>query len=196
MDQTVREVFWASRHTNIPRESCHGTIVPPSSIYLGNFDSPNSSRMTGTLERIWIKRAKRGPMEATERATLRANRGLVGNANQGGRRQITILDVERWTQHMTALGAAFDPSVRRANLLVRGVTLSDSRGRVLRIGTVRVRIAGETKPCHQMDEVQDGLQAVMRNDWGGGAFAVVLEDGVIVVGDAVAWEEDDIGATS
>lgn len=89
---------------------------------------------------------------------------------------------------MTALGTTLDPSVRRANLLVRGVTLSNSRGRVLRIGTVRVRIAGETKPCHQMDEVYDGLQAVMREDWGGGAFAVVLDDGAIAVGDAVAWD--------
>jgi len=144
--------------------------------------------MLGTLEHIWIKRAKRGPMDAALFASLRADRGLVGNANQGGRRQITILEAERWSAHMTALGTTLDPSVRRANLLVRGVTLSNSRGRVLRIGTVRVRIAGETKPCHQMDEVYDGLQAVMREDWGGGAFAVVLDDGAIAVGDAVAWD--------
>lgn len=98
------------------------------------------------------------------RATLRANRGLVGNANQGGRRQITILDAERWAQHMAMLGTTFDASARRANLLVKGVTLSNSRGRVLRIGAVRVRIEGETKSCHQMDAVHDGLQAVMRND--------------------------------
>ena len=152
--------------------------------------------MPGTLEHIWIKRAKRGPMDTTLLASVRADRGLVGNANQGGRRQITILEAERWSAHMTALGASLDPVVRRANLLVRGVTLSNSRGRVLRIGTVRVRIAGETKPCHQMDEVYDGLQAVMRDDWGGGAFAVVLEDGAIAVGDTVTWEVDDDSATS
>lgn len=148
--------------------------------------------MPGALEHIWIKRAKRGPMDATVLASLRADRGLVGNANQGGRRQITILEAERWSAHTSALGTTLDPSVRRANLLVRGVTLSNSRGRVLRIGVVRVRIAGETKPCHQMDEVHDGLQAIMRDDWGGGAFAVVLDDGAIAVGDVVAWETDDV----
>ena len=76
----------------------------------------NSPPMLGTLEHIWIKRAKRGPMDAALFASLRADRGLVGNANQGGRRQITILEAERWSAHMTALGTTLDPSVRRANL--------------------------------------------------------------------------------
>jgi MOSC domain-containing protein YiiM len=89
---------------------------------------------------------------------------------------------------MAALNATLDPSVRRANLLVRDCDLTNARGRILRIGRVRLEIAGETKPCHQMDEVLDGLQAVMRPNWGGGAFAIVLDDGVINVGDAVSWE--------
>ncbi len=145
----------------------------------------------GVLERIWIKRAKLGPMDFVPQAAFRANRGLVGNANQGGRRQVTILEAERWEAHMAQLGASLDPSSRRANLLVRGIDLRNSRGRILRIGRVRLQIAGETKPCHQMDEVLQGLQAVMRNDWGGGAFAMVLEEGVISIGDTVGFEAHD-----
>ncbi len=147
--------------------------------------------MSGTLERIWIKRAKLGPMDGSLLASMRADRGLVGKANQGGRRQVTILSAERWAAHMEALGATLDPSVRRANLLVRGIPLEDARGRVLCVGSVRLRIAGETKPCHQMDEVFPGLQAVMRPSWGGGAFAVVLNDGAIAVGDDVRWEQSE-----
>ncbi len=146
---------------------------------------------SGRLERIWIKRSKRGPMDPKQGASLRSNRGLVGNANQGGRRQVTILDADRWESHMASLGAALDPSTRRANLLVRGVDLAASRGRVLRVGSVRIQIAGETKPCHQMDEALPGLQAAMRPDWGGGAFGIVLDDGDIAVGDAVRWDADD-----
>ncbi len=148
-------------------------------------------RTNGIVERIWLKRSKRGPMDLRSSVGVKKNRGLVGNANQGGRRQITILDADRWERHMHALGAALDASTRRANVLVRGVDLADSRGRVLRIGSVRVQIAGETKPCHQMDEALAGLQAVMRPDWGGGAFGILLDDGEISNGDTVTWDADD-----
>jgi len=147
----------------------------------------------GVIEQIWLKRAKRGPMDAVASAHARTQRGLVGNANQGGRRQITLLEAERWAEHLVAVGRDGDPSIgpirRRANLLVRGIPLVNARGRVLRIGAVRVQIAGETKPCHQMDEVFPGLQAVMQPAWGGGAFAMILDDGDIAVGDPISWDE-------
>lgn len=149
----------------------------------------------GVVEQLWLKRAKRGPMDPVASARARAQRGLVGNANQGGRRQITLLEAERWAEHLAALGLTDDPALgparRRANVLVRGFPLVNSRGRVLRIGNVRLQIAGETKPCHQMDEVYPGLQAVMRPAWGGGAFALVLDDGEIAVGDTIGWDDTE-----
>ena len=57
--------------------------------------------MTGQLEAIWVKRMKRGPMDPLERATCVAGRGLAGNANQGGRRQVTIFSKETW-ERLTA----------------------------------------------------------------------------------------------
>jgi MOSC domain-containing protein YiiM len=140
------------------------------------------------LEAIWIKRAKQGPMDAVEDARLDAGRGIRGNANRGGRRQVTIISEERWQAVCAALGADIPPSTRRANLLVSGLDLEMTRGRVLRVGSTRLRINGETRPCWQMEEAHRGLQAAMEPHWGGGAFAEVIDGGEIRTGDAVEWE--------
>lgn len=142
----------------------------------------------GKLERIWIKRARLGPMDPAERASLVAGRGISGNANQGGRRQVTILSSERWTALMAELGADLDPGARRANLYVSGVELEETRDRILRVGTCRLRILGETRPCERMDEALPGLREALRPRWGGGAYAEALDDGEISVGDTIAWD--------
>ena len=143
---------------------------------------------------IWVKRAHRGPMDAAAAATLVAGRGLRGDATQGGRRQVTILSLERWTALTAHLPGPPGPAIRRANLLVNGVDLAHSRGRVLRIGEARVRIFGETRPCRQMDEACPGLQAALDPAWAGGAFGEVLNGGEITLGAPVAWEPADAPA--
>ena len=147
----------------------------------------------GVLRAIWVKRARRGVMDPVDRATVVAGRGLVGNANQGGRRQVTLLEAERWEGFQQALGGDLPTSARRANLVLRGVALARRRGRTLAVGDCRIRILGETKPCERMDEALPGLQALMYPDWGGGAFGEVLDDGEVAVGDEVRWVEEGGG---
>jgi MOSC domain-containing protein YiiM len=89
---------------------------------------------------------------------------------------------------MTQVGASLGPEARRANLVLSGVDLENTRGRMLRVGSCLLRVGGETRPCEQMEDAAAGLQAAMRQRWGGGVFAEVVDGGSIAVGDIVNWE--------
>jgi MOSC domain-containing protein YiiM len=158
---------------------------------LGSMES--SPPATGTLRAIYRKRCKGGPMDPRESAALVAGRGIEGNANQGGRRQVVLLAEEDWARATAELGVALDPSTRRGNLLLSGIALEKTRGRILRIGPVRLRIWTECPPCYQMDQACPGLKLALRPHWRAGACAEVLEGGTIQVGDAAAWEPDAQG---
>jgi hypothetical protein len=41
-----------------------------------------------------------------------------------------------------------------------------------------------------MEAAHPGLQRVMADRWGGGAWAVVVNGGTIKIGDVVAWEDE------
>jgi MOSC domain-containing protein YiiM len=142
----------------------------------------------GTLVGIFLKRFHGGPMDPHSEATLETGRGLAGNAEHGGRRQVTIVSEERWNALMNDVRASLGPEARRGNLVVSGIDLESTRGRTLVVGACRLKIGGETRPCEQMEEAAAGLQAAMRAHWGGGAYAEVLQGGRIAVGDPVAWE--------
>ena len=140
------------------------------------------------LEAIWLKRAKLGAMEPVSEATLVAGEGLEGNVERGGYRQVTLLDADAWEAATREAGAEVSPAARRANLLVRGVDLHDTKGRVLRIAGCRIKIRGETLPCERMEAAAPGLKAALAPAWRGGAYGMVLDGGPLALGDAVAWE--------
>ncbi len=133
---------------------------------------------------------RRGPMDPAQKAAVVAGKGIVGNAHQGGKRQVTIVSNKHWGVVTAPLGDVPDPRLRRANLLVSDIDFNDARGRILKIGTVRVRIDGETRPCEQMEDAVPGLKDAMSVPWGGGAFGEVLDDGEISIGDSVELQSE------
>ena len=143
---------------------------------------------SGRVEAMWLKRSHRGPMDAVAEIHVTSGAGIVGGVDRSRRRQITLIEQEVWERLMRDLGGDADPSARRANLMLSGIRLANTRGRVLRVGEARLTIGGELTPCERMDEVLHGLRAAMRPDWRGGVFAQVLGDATIRVGDAAEWE--------
>jgi MOSC domain-containing protein YiiM len=137
----------------------------------------------GRVEAIWLKRAIRGPMDPAERATLFEDEGIEGDANRGrSQRQVTIIEREVFDRIRERLPDA-EPYMRRANVMVSGVRLAESRDRVLALGGTRIRIRGETHPCERMDAQCDGLTAALGPAWGGGVYGIVEEGGTVRVGD-------------
>jgi MOSC domain-containing protein YiiM len=141
----------------------------------------------GEVVAIWLKRFKGGPMDRVMFAEAIEGRGLSGNANQGGKRQVTIIDEARWKEATDELGVDVDSSARRANVMLRGIDLEMQRGRRLRIGRCVVRIYNETRPCEQMDDAQPGLRNALKPRWRAGAYGEIVEGGVIQLGDTAEW---------
>ena len=151
----------------------------------------NNALTPGRLEAIWVKRARGGKMDAAQQVTLAAKKGIVGNANWGGWRQVTIMEKEIWESVTSSLGVTLDPSTRRANLMVSGIELAHSRDKVVSIGGVRLKMVNETAPCNLMEEACPGLEDALKPNWRGGAFGYVIDDGEITVGDDVCWVEEE-----
>ena len=148
----------------------------------------------GRIDKLWIKPRHRAPVQSRHELHLLAGKGIEGNADAEGSgssdasgvwRQVTVISADRWERVRRELGDV-DPSLRRANVMVSGVDLRDSRGKILRLGRARIEIRGETRPCTLMDEAHDGLRAALDADWGGGAYGVVMVGGRIRVGDEVS----------
>jgi MOSC domain-containing protein YiiM len=144
----------------------------------------------GEIAAIWIKRFKGGPMDPVAEAELVAGRGIAGNANRGGKRQVTLIDEARWREAQEEVGVDVPPAARRANVMLRGIDLERSHRRLLRLGGCVIRIYGETRPCEQMEDAQRGLRAALSPRWRAGAFGEIIEGGTIRVGDGAEWMEE------
>ena len=146
--------------------------------------------MSGRLEAIWLKRERGGPMSAVTEANAEARGGLTGDANFGRtRRQVTLIEKEVFETLNDEFGAPVDPALRRANFMVSGVRLADTRDRRIRIGDCLLQIRGETRPCTIMEDALTGLRDALDPEWRGGVFCTVLSDARIQVGDSVSWED-------
>lgn len=147
----------------------------------------------GRLIGIARRDAVRAPMEEIAEGVITVARGLDGDHKgpKFPRRRITVLEREAWEAALAELrhedgGRVVLPwTVRRANLLVDGVRLPRARGGILRIGAVRLEVTNPTQPCQRMEDAFPGLLKALHPAWRGGVTCLVLDGGVVRIGDAV-----------
>jgi len=146
--------------------------------------------LVGELVAIARKGQSRAPMEEIDSVQVTQEAGLEGDhcGRRPKNRQVTVISADVWAEVCAELGAEIAWTLRRANLLVRGVDLPRREGARLTIGALELQIGMETAPCDRMDEQHPGLTAALKPDWRGGVACRVLNDAEIRIGDAVAAE--------
>ena len=163
-----------------------------------NTDSPlqklmNQFPLSGKVEWIGLRPAKRAPLQSVEKVEVAVNNGLVGDhyGGKSGKRDVTLIQAE----HLQAVAQFLqkdqvDPGLIRRNIVVSGINLLALNERQIRIGKeVVLQITGHCHPCSRMEEnLGAGGYNAMRGH--GGMTAKVLSGGLIRVGDELCFVEE------
>ena len=129
------------------------------------------------------------PMREFEEVTALENKGFLEcvHGRSGSSRQVLLVDMETLEEFGIAPGRA------RENITTRGIVLGAlPLGQRLRIGEALLEVTKPCTPCHQMDEIRQGLQEALRGRRG--LLCRVVESGPIRRGDRIEVEEN-AGAT-
>ncbi len=142
----------------------------------------------GRLEWIGLRPRRGEPMRAVAQAELVAGRGILGDRaaqRRTGARQVTLIQAEHLPVLASLLGLArVPPEWLRRNLVVSGINLLALKHRRFAVGDTILEESGVCAPCSRMEKaLGTGGYNAMRGH--GGITAMVIEAGVIRVGDSV-----------
>lgn len=148
----------------------------------------------GSVVSIHMTSAAGQPMETVPQAHAVAGRGLEGDRyfagtgyysdkpSEGGR-ELTLIETET-LEALPSLGVKLSAAESRRNIATVGVPLNHLVGREFRVGAVRLRGTRLCEPCRYLDGLtQAGAMATLVHR--GGLRALILNDGLIRVGDTI-----------
>ncbi len=141
----------------------------------------------GVLRWIGLRPRPRAPLESVTKATLVTDCGIDGDhraRRPGGKRQVTLIQLEHLAVIEAFCGVAVSPGLLRRNLAVSGINLLALKDRRFRIGDALLEGNGLCHPCSRMEENlgPGGYNAVRGH---GGISARVVEGAMIEVGQSV-----------
>jgi len=124
------------------------------------------------------------PMREFEEVFAVENKGLQDciHGRNHSIRQVLLMDQETLEEFGIAPGRA------RENITTRGIALGSlPLGQRLRAGEALLEVTKPCTPCHQMDEIRQGLQEALRGRRG--LLCRVVEPGRIRRGDRIEMEQ-------
>lgn len=150
---------------------------------------------SGTVDWIGISAERNSDIQVVQSVEVRMPTGIVGDhhAMRGNsKRQVTLIQAEHLDVVASLLGwESVGPELVRRNVVVRGINLLALRDREFVIGTVILRGSGLCVPCSRMERnLGRGGYNAMRGH--GGINAVVVQAGLMAVGDAVVLRQLDL----
>jgi MOSC domain-containing protein YiiM len=126
----------------------------------------------------------RAPIEELSAVRVTLESGVEGDCHgEPGSSQITVVAEESWKAASAELGCDLSWTLRRANLLLRGINLFNRAGMRLHIGDVVLEITGENEPCWLMDKQHRGLRKALTPEWRAGVSCRVVKGGEVRIGD-------------
>ena len=118
---------------------------------------------------IAVKHKKRAPMQTLDAAFISFDKGVESDfRGKPSTRQVTVISKNAWHEANAQLKIDLPWTTRRANLLIDGLDLENTSGRIITVGDVQLLITQETDPCHRMEEAAEGLFDALKPKWRGG----------------------------
>ena len=140
---------------------------------------------SGELTGIAVRSKSRAPMQECLVAEASIDNGVAGDFRGTGKRPVTLMSEELWAEVEAELGMPLQWTLRRINLLIRGLDFSALHGCALEIGSAQLIVRGTTPPCGRMDEQVPGLTKALVSGDRGGLWATVTRPSTIQIGDRV-----------
>jgi len=168
-----------------------GLVVAALDVALARPRRPEAPASTGTVEGIFVAADAGARVSALEEARALAGRGLDGDRHVDGRgtfpsglpgSALTLIEAEV----CESFDPPLEPGEHRRNVVTRGIDLNRLVGRDFGIGAVRCRGMRLCEPCAVVERyaARPVLRALVHR---GGLRADILADGVIRIGDRLAY---------
>ena len=154
----------------------------------------------GAITALYITPAAAAPMQAVPQVTLIAECGIAGDRYAEGHgtfsnwpkdHELTLIEEEVLKAVETEYGIVLAPGETRRNITTRGVRLNPLVGRRFRVGGALCQGTRSCEPCAHLERVTNrpGLARLLAGR--GGLRAVVLEGGLVRVGDTICVESEE-----